>query len=113
MYTVSTLAKIVLKSFMVAKSRKVHRPCTEKAQDVVVLSHDIRRKSDNSKYAVSWGFEILVDNSVWLCYLTGSNSEIVTNFGDNLGEISTSCVGKWKAKINIYVFCNISVQMLK
>lgn len=65
-----------------------------------MLSCDIRRKIANSKYAGSCGFQIAVDTSVWLCYLTRSNSEMVNNFGEN----SMSSVGKWKDKIIFLCF---------
>lgn len=65
-----------------------------------MLSCDIRRKIANSKYAASCGFQIAVDTSVCLCYLTRSNSGMVNNLGEN----SMSSVGKWKDKIIFLCF---------
>lgn len=90
-YTSSTLVKMVLKSFMVAKSHKMCHLSPEKAQDLVILSHDIRRETASSKYAEFWGFQRVVDISAWLCCLRRSDSEVV----DNFGEKPMSCVGKW------------------
>lgn len=74
-----------------------------------MLSCDVRRKIANSKYAASCGFQIAVDTSVWLCYLTRSNSEMVVN---NFGENSMSSVGKWKHKI-IFLWFFFAIYLFK